>query len=225
MDRTAMPKMTKPCSVEGCERQVEKRGLCSAHLSRLKRHGDVQASVPVREFDRTCSVEGCDLAHKGHGLCESHLWRLRNWGDVHADIAVGEWGTWNVPTLPVKEGTVRCAIEDCNKAEYAEGLCDAHLKHAIGNLSINPEHMAGWEVSALKAMARNPDATTFVGETGMTVEQIRNSVRCPRCSAYPTSLCMFTNERSGVPFSKGKRELHDERVRAAVERFGLLETR
>lgn len=42
--------MPKICSVEGCKRESEKKGLCFAHYSRLQRYGDVMADKPIRKI-------------------------------------------------------------------------------------------------------------------------------------------------------------------------------
>jgi hypothetical protein len=38
----------KSCIVPGCDRSVKARALCSAHYSRLKRHGDPRALRSIR---------------------------------------------------------------------------------------------------------------------------------------------------------------------------------
>jgi hypothetical protein len=36
------------CKIEGCNRPVDARGLCTGHYRRFKLHGDPQASQPIR---------------------------------------------------------------------------------------------------------------------------------------------------------------------------------
>lgn len=36
------------CIVENCGRKLKARGLCSGHLARLAKYGDVQAAIPLR---------------------------------------------------------------------------------------------------------------------------------------------------------------------------------
>jgi hypothetical protein len=38
------------CKIEGCNRLVDARGLCTGHYRRLKRYGDPQASQPIRRW-------------------------------------------------------------------------------------------------------------------------------------------------------------------------------
>ena len=37
------------CSVEGCQEKHYSNGMCKTHLYRFKRHGDVQAHIPIRK--------------------------------------------------------------------------------------------------------------------------------------------------------------------------------
>jgi hypothetical protein len=74
------------CSVEGCVRESEGRGLCHAHLLRVLRLGDVLADPPIgRRVNHTCTVEGCDRPAVKRQLCQTHASRLRKVGDVQAD--------------------------------------------------------------------------------------------------------------------------------------------
>jgi hypothetical protein len=111
-----------------------------------------------------------------------------------------------------------CAIKSCGKPEHGEGLCIDHLRRAIGNLSINPEHMSRGVMASLKAVAHSSDATRYVDDTGLTVEFIRNATYCPRCGAGQGSKCLYSSH--GEPVAHAKPKLHDERVKSAVERFG-----
>jgi hypothetical protein len=38
------------CKIEGCNRLVDARGLCTGHYRRFKLHGDSQASQPIRRW-------------------------------------------------------------------------------------------------------------------------------------------------------------------------------
>lgn len=62
------------CSVAACGRPSRAGGLCSAHYSRLTRHGDVMTSLPVeagQKFDAMIPVDRdllASLAHEGMRL-------------------------------------------------------------------------------------------------------------------------------------------------------------
>lgn len=113
------------CSVDGCERECHRRGLCASHSSRLQRHGDAQASVPFRTppntwLGRSCSVEGCVRPGRlRRGLCSAHHTRWLRYGDIAADRSV----------KVTPEGT--CSIPKCSRVlayatGAAAGLCLAH---------------------------------------------------------------------------------------------------
>lgn len=69
------------CSVDGCSKRVEKRGLCSAHHSRLRRHGSVDALKYQRNKGCLCSILDCSSPAKAKGLCNKHYLRKWNRGD------------------------------------------------------------------------------------------------------------------------------------------------
>jgi hypothetical protein len=64
------------CSVEGCGKKHDARGLCSTHYKRLKFTGTTDPRVRISG----CSVDGCDMKNYGHGLCSKHYARLRRHG-------------------------------------------------------------------------------------------------------------------------------------------------
>lgn len=68
MDRS----LYETCTVNGCEKPHQARGLCGTHLQRFYRNGDIDA----RAFGRTsCQVEGCLKPHHSRDLCEMHYRR------------------------------------------------------------------------------------------------------------------------------------------------------
>ena len=79
------------CSVPGCERRQEARGLCKAHYSRRRR--GLPLATPLRSYGvKGCSVAGCDRPHSARGLCNYHWkearkpprWRQRTPEEVQA---------------------------------------------------------------------------------------------------------------------------------------------
>lgn len=79
-----MPDST--CAVDTCDRDAHAAGLCRGHYKRLRKHGDVRADVPLREFTpgAACGVRGCGRLAHARGLCPGHYKRLRDLGDVCA---------------------------------------------------------------------------------------------------------------------------------------------
>lgn len=67
------------CSIEGCDKQVLSRGLCSKHYQRWRSHGD--PSIMLRKPNRagTINVSGhvvLDLAERGTVF--EHVWIVEN---------------------------------------------------------------------------------------------------------------------------------------------------
>lgn len=66
------------CSVDGCERPHQARGLCKMHWKRWRNHGITDRRERVRNV---CSIDGCDAECRGRGLCDMHYQRWKRHGD------------------------------------------------------------------------------------------------------------------------------------------------
>ena len=85
------------CSVEGCENPGGLRRwandiiLCRPHNTRLRRNGDVQADIPLKEVGgpyRKCSVPGCGRPHSHKGFCAGHHYRWAKYGTAFPKSAL-----------------------------------------------------------------------------------------------------------------------------------------
>jgi hypothetical protein len=94
------------CTVEGCERPVLCRELCSACYARLRRQGTLKTLGKVTAM--TCTVDDCGGRNYSHGLCSHHYQTARKVGDPAA-------GT---PTP--------CAATSCTKYALYNGYCRPH---------------------------------------------------------------------------------------------------
>lgn len=75
--------MTKRiCSIEGCGRKHNSRGLCGMHERRVRKTGELgpPGSVRMENKGRQCSVDGCERGAKIKGLCNMHHGRWFKWG-------------------------------------------------------------------------------------------------------------------------------------------------
>lgn len=88
-----------------------KRGWCSTHYTRWRRHGD--PTVTLRGV--ACSADGCDLPNFGRGMCRKHYARWRKHGTT--DL---------VPRLPASP--VPCAGGECDRPAVSYGFCDKHYR-------------------------------------------------------------------------------------------------
>lgn len=110
-------KITKICSVDGCEEKSCSKGLCSMHYTRLKRHGDLNHTEHKDNWKgMSCFVEGCDRKIKGHGYCHMHLSRFKKHGDPSI-----------VKTTQKYDG-IKCYADGCERRPRSNGLCSKHLE-------------------------------------------------------------------------------------------------
>lgn len=78
------------CSVQGCNRKHEARGLCAAHYQR-QRVGDLRIHDPIQTQHKAggsgaCRVSGCGRKAFATRLCRLHYRRYREHGDVFENI-------------------------------------------------------------------------------------------------------------------------------------------
>lgn len=96
----------RTCSVADCGRAIDSKGLCQAHYSRLRIHGDPLAGGPIRSrrVPRVCEVEGCEEPQSRAGMCRPHYWRKGHHGTADLPSAaarlmrhveVSDDGCWN----------------------------------------------------------------------------------------------------------------------------------
>lgn len=83
------------CEVEGCGRTVRSRNSpwCEGHYNRVRRKGDLQPDVPLKEQrtgDRPCAVDGCGTIIPRGTLCSKHEARVRRHGDPSVVIPIEE---------------------------------------------------------------------------------------------------------------------------------------
>lgn len=72
-------KVDVPCSVEGCEKLAESKGMCGAHYQRTRRFGDPTFHPPAPA--RICVVDGCEAVPNARGMCSTHYYRWARYGD------------------------------------------------------------------------------------------------------------------------------------------------
>lgn len=71
------PECRPRCSIEGCDKPIHTRGMCSAHATRDTRYGDPLAPLLRQKNSGLCGVDGCDRPMRKVGLCASHYQQAR----------------------------------------------------------------------------------------------------------------------------------------------------
>lgn len=71
-------KATRTCELDGCDRDLEARGLCHAHYVRMNRTGKrpTDGSLQLKGLHPACTVNGCDRKHYANGYCKAHNERV-----------------------------------------------------------------------------------------------------------------------------------------------------
>lgn len=125
-----MMALIRVCEVSGCGAKVSSRGLCSAHLTRKIRYGDVDADRPVlgRGRPKVCSVGNCERKAVGRGFCSPHYYRFMKYGDTQPDIPIRDRTTW-IATLPPAP---TCKAEGCESVGgRRSGYCKPHYTRSV----------------------------------------------------------------------------------------------
>lgn len=89
-------KITRTCSIDGCDRPHLSRGWCTTHYWRWRNHGD---PTYKREIPVVCAVDGCSTTPRNEGLCIMHYSRQRRtgttaprvWEKTLAEVAPTFW--------------------------------------------------------------------------------------------------------------------------------------
>ena len=65
------------CSIDGCDKPLQAKEMCSAHYYRARRYGNPLEGGPVRRSTKSvfCKLEGCNEPSKTRDLCQKHYSR------------------------------------------------------------------------------------------------------------------------------------------------------
>lgn len=140
---TFFMKELKSCSVDGCSKRLEARGLCGTHYMRLKRTGVVgEASLKINMGFKGCSIPECSGTHIAKTLCQKHYTIYDTYGLSIEQIAL----------LPRK--CEFCSSQEKLEIDHDHACCPGKKKLcgkcvrrvlckncniAIGHLGDNPE--------------------------------------------------------------------------------------
>lgn len=109
------------CSADGCSRSAIAKTWCLPHYKRWKKHGDIQAHIPIRERvaeSATCSVPGCSRPMAKRQLCDGHYQRL---------LLTGTVGPAEFQKVRKWSADADCAVPVCDRTIVAKGWCAPHF--------------------------------------------------------------------------------------------------
>lgn len=155
------------CSVDGCEKKVNTKGLCNKHFQRMKRTGTTDPGpLSLDHGVRICSVPDCGRKRRANGLCPKHYLRVKLTGTV--DIGPKAHGTleerfwrkvtksescwiWSGSKRPNGYGTIQRGGKNSPTLLAHRVSCELHhgpiprgcvVMHSCDNPScVNPEHL------------------------------------------------------------------------------------
>lgn len=105
----------KMCNVDGCEKPVYKKGMCSPHYLKWRRHGNPLWKRTYANQGE-CSVEGCSRKSVHNELCIYHYEKMKR--DGHPSFKRAK----------INQG--ECSVEGCHKQAYKKGMCNSHyIRH------------------------------------------------------------------------------------------------
>lgn len=108
--------MTK-CSVEGCNADVNTKGMCTKHYYRQLRWGFTHDNKKFPVIDGGCTVEGCGKKIKARHLCAKHYKQfLRN----------------GKPERVTEDNRDKeCSVDGCALPAHVKGLCVNHYNQEL----------------------------------------------------------------------------------------------
>lgn len=93
--------MKNICTVDGCERVIHGKGLCSLHYARFKKYGDPLYNKIKRIHSDACSVKGCNKKFYAKDYCKAHYEKNNLYGnplhvekEQHGMSHTSEYQTW-----------------------------------------------------------------------------------------------------------------------------------
>lgn len=108
------------CAMDDCAKPAARKGWCSMHHARWRRHGDPHALRPgPPHVPTTCSIGGCTRTSKAFELCDMHYKRL--W--KHGDPLKGAKG--------VRKVRVLCVVNGCRRSEHLDRHCRVHRRRLV----------------------------------------------------------------------------------------------
>jgi len=212
------------CSVDGCGKASQTRGLCGSHYHRLKRYGDPEGKPPIK-VPLSCLVDGCDSVSRKCGYCIRHYERnfrhgSPNGGGIghgdalrflreHVSFTGAECLTWPYAKNSKGYGIVgggapsRIASRAMCIMVHGKPQTKKHqAAHTCGKgheACVNPAHLY-WAMPSVNQMDRVKHGTDNRGEKHPLVKLSRDEVRQIRsaCGTHREISKQFGTSRENV---------------------------
>lgn len=92
----------KICSVDGCDLNVNAKGLCNKHYLRSMRNGDLEGISVFNKQLKICSIDGCNELFFSKDFCRKHYKSFKVYGDplasrgreLHEKTKSKEYNSW-----------------------------------------------------------------------------------------------------------------------------------
>jgi hypothetical protein len=172
-DSSISSSYNETCSIEGCDRIRDSKGLCKAHYMRKRYNSLIQNDPHIQPRRSKCSVDQCDRKHEARGFCKLHYDRSNNGIPLDQKIQVQI------------HGRSFCEVENCVNPYQGRGFCKKHL------------HLAKTYKMTAKQISNLPKACEICGSTdkltidhdhsccsgGLSCGLCVRGVLCFRCNA------------------------------------------
>ena len=155
------------CSVEGCERVRDTRGLCVGHYSRFKRHGD--------NFDKSPNFNNnMSRGRNNHGECD---WPLCEVDAEYKNLCRRHY-KWMKKHSITLDHILSDLVNGCAACGSKEDLCIDHDHSICSGKNVCPECYRGILCRSCNLIAgyANDDVDRLVGVMSYLLSKHRNVI-------------------------------------------------
>lgn len=210
LSKIGRPKSTRICSIDGCGKRHEAKGLCDPHYKRLLRHGDAMLGRKRVGEVIICSIPDCGGVVVSRGWCDRHY---SSWRRNGSPIPRHQCSAWSADEDAfLKENHGQASIQDIADKM---GRTRSSLRARITTLGIAKQELwTAEEEAKLIALYERAGSDGVLHLGRLANEMGRNAGNLSR-KARMLGLPVNTHRRT-VELRKDRRKYAtDEELRAA----------